>query len=48
MFQRKLQYLVCWKGYGYKEHSWVNEADVEALEAIAEFYCINPGAPQNI
>ena len=48
MFQRKLQYLVCWKSYRYKEHSWVNKADVEAPEAIAEFYCINPGAPWNI
>jgi hypothetical protein len=48
MFQRKLRYLVYWKGYGYKEHLWVNEADVETLEAIAEFYCINPGIPWNI
>jgi hypothetical protein len=23
MFQRKLQYLVYWKGYRYEEHSWV-------------------------
>ena len=45
MFQRKLQH---WKGYRYKEHSWVNKADMEALEAIVEFYHINPGAPQNI
>jgi hypothetical protein len=25
-----------------------NEADMEALKAIVEFYCINPGAPWNI
>ena len=48
MFRKKLQYLVYWKGYGYEEHSWVNEADVEAPEAIVEFYHINPDASWNI
>ena len=48
MFRRKFQYLVHWKDYGYKEHLWVNKAEVEALEAIVEFYHINPGTPQNI
>ena len=48
MFRRKLQYLVCWKGYKYEEHLWVNKADVEAPEAIVEFYHINPDAPWNI
>jgi hypothetical protein len=48
MFQQKLQYLVCWKGYRYEEHSWVNEADVEAPEAIMEFYHTNPGAPWSV
>jgi hypothetical protein len=28
--QRKLQYLVAWKGYGYEEHSWVDEDDIHA------------------
>jgi Chromo (CHRromatin Organisation MOdifier) domain len=23
--QRKLQFLVSWKGYAYEEHSWVND-----------------------
>ena len=48
MFQRKLQYLVCWKGYRYEKHLWINETDVEALKAIAEFYHTNPDALQNI
>jgi hypothetical protein len=40
--------LVQWRGYGYEEHSWVNENDVHAPEAIAEFYRLNPGAPRHI
>ena len=38
VFQWKLQYLVKWKGYRYEEHSWVNEVDMDAPEATAEFY----------
>jgi len=48
IFWRKLQFLVQWRGYGYEEHSWVNESDVHAPEAITEFYQLNPGAPRNI
>ena len=48
MYQRKLQFLVCWKGYGYKEHSWVNEEDIHAQEIVDEFYQLNPGAPCRI
>ena len=48
MFQRKLQYLVRWRGYGYEEHSWVNEDDIHAPEAVEEFYWTNPGAPHRI
>ena len=43
-----LQYLVAWKGYGYEEHSWVNEKNVLASDLVMEFYCKNPGAPQRI
>jgi hypothetical protein len=38
MFRRKLQFLVMWKGYGYEEHSWVDEKDISAPDLIAEFY----------
>jgi hypothetical protein len=34
--------LVCWKDYRYEKHSWVNEVDAEALEAISEFYHNSP------
>lgn len=45
MYWRKLQFLVCWKGYGYEEHSWVNKDDIHMQEIINEFYQLNPGAP---
>lgn len=43
-----LQYLVVWKGYGYEEHSWVNEKDVSAPDLVTELYRKNPGALQRI
>ena len=48
MFHWKLQYLVQWRGYGYEEHSWVNEDDVHVPEAVNEFYQLNPGAPRQV
>jgi hypothetical protein len=31
MLMRRLEFLVSWKGYGYKENSWMSEHDVSAL-----------------
>ena len=48
-FQRWLEYLVCWKGYGIEENQWIPACDaVNALELIAEFYRHNPAAPRQI
>jgi Chromo (CHRromatin Organisation MOdifier) domain len=43
-----LQYLIKWKGYGYKENSWENEGDVQAPDLIAELYRSHPGASCHI
>jgi len=29
VFRGKLEYLVCWKGYGIKEHEWRPAKDVK-------------------
>src|SRR5258707_2695401 len=34
---RKLQYLIKWKGYPDSENQWVNQCDVFAEKAIAEY-----------
>src|SRR5258708_4554874 len=34
---RKLQYLIKWKGYPDSENQWVNQRDVFAEEAVAEY-----------
>ena len=48
MFQRKLQFLVSWKGYGIEENTWVNEEDLHAPRLVMEFYRLNPGALRQI
>jgi Chromo (CHRromatin Organisation MOdifier) domain len=48
IYRGRLQYLVSWKGFGYEENSWTNEADVNAPRLIKEFYRDNPGAPRRI
>ena len=35
-----VQYLICWSGYNAEDDTWVNEADVNAPEAIAEYLSI--------
>ena len=37
---KKLQYLVKWKGYQSSKNSWVNESDLHAPELLEE-YCIS-------
>jgi len=48
MFQRKLQFLVSWKGYGIEENAWINEEDLHAPRLVMEFYRKNPRAPRRI
>ena len=48
VYQRKLQYLVRWKGYGHEENSWLSEGNLDALELIAKFYNAHPNAPKRI
>jgi len=39
MFQRRLQYLVKWEGYGVEGNSWEYADSVEnALEKVADFH----------
>ena len=46
---RRLEYLVSFKGYGPEENEWLPEENLEnAKEAIAEFRHKNPGAPRRI
>src|SRR6266567_3034352 len=49
MFQRRLQYLVKWEGYGVEGNSWEYADNVEnAPEKVAEFHVKNPAAPRRI
>ena len=40
-----LEYLVKWKGYNSGHNSWATHYKVHALDVIADFYRLNPGAP---
>ena len=49
IFQGKLKYLVCWKGYGIEEEKWRPSEDVKGVRRlITEFHKKNPEAPQHI
>jgi Chromo (CHRromatin Organisation MOdifier) domain len=48
MQANRLQFLIKWKGYGYKENTLENERDVQAPDLIPEFYHSHPGAPHHI
>ena len=42
----KIEYLVCWKGYGVKEDEWHFIHDVQgSKQLVAEFHCTHPQAP---
>src|SRR5215469_8845125 len=46
---RKVEFLVKWKGYGYKENEWVKAKDMEnAADAVAKFYRTHPEAPREV
>ena len=46
--QRRFQYLIKWKGYGYEHNSWESASKVSAPELTAEFHCKYPGAPRHV
>ena len=49
VFRERLEYLVCWKGYGAADVQWVPARDVSgAMRLVAEFHKQNPEAPQHI
>src|SRR5882672_5405475 len=49
IFQGKIEYLVCWKGYGIEEDEWRPSDDVKgAKRLVSEFHQQNPEAPQHI
>ena len=42
----KVEYLVCWKGYGVEEDEWRPVHNVQgSKQLIAEFHCTHPQAP---
>ena len=46
--QRKVQYLIKWKGYPASENQWVDWNDLHADKALAEFKRRNPDAVSHI
>ena len=45
-FRGKLEYLVCWKGYGAADNLWIPERDVSCpRRLVTEFHKQNPEAP---
>jgi Chromo (CHRromatin Organisation MOdifier) domain len=42
---KKLQYLICWKGYSHAHDSWVSANDVHAPALVQAFHQENPQAP---
>ena len=46
ILHRKVEYLVCWKGYGVEEDEWHPIRDVQgSKQLIAEFHCTHLQAP---
>ena len=46
ILHRKVEYLVCWKGYGVEEDEWHPVRDVQgSKQLIAEFHHTHPQAP---
>ena len=43
---KKLEYLIKWKGYPSSENSWINESDLHAPELLAEYH--STGVPSAI
>src|SRR5882672_2339179 len=49
IFQGKLEYLICWKGYDIEEDEWRPSEDVKGVRRlVSEFHQQNPEAPHHI
>jgi len=49
VFRNKLEYLVCWMGYGIEEDEWRLVKDIKgARRMVVEFHRRNPEVPQYI
>jgi hypothetical protein len=48
MMNRKLRYLVKWKGFTAEHNSWEPWDNVHAPDLVAEFYRKHPGAARHI
>ena len=47
IFHGKIEYLVCWKGYGVEEDEWCPVCDVQgSKQLVAEFHRTHPQAPR--
>jgi hypothetical protein len=45
---KKLQFLVRWKGFPPSEDSWVSEPDLSAPDLIEDFYATHPRASREL
>jgi Chromo (CHRromatin Organisation MOdifier) domain len=43
---KKLQYLICWKGYSHAHDSWASADDIHAPDLVQAFHQGNPQAPR--
>jgi hypothetical protein len=48
LFNRQLQYLVSFKGYGPEENLWLAERNINAPRLISQFHRKHPSAPRRI
>src|SRR6266481_755817 len=47
LFRGKIEYLVCWKGYGVEEDEWRPVQDIRGSKRlVAAFHHAHPGAPR--
>jgi len=46
--QRRFQYLIKWKEYGYEHNSWESASKVSTPELTVEFHHKHPGALRHI
>ena len=45
IFCGKVEYLVCWKGYGVEEDEWQPSRDIQgSKQLVTEFHCTHPHA----
>jgi hypothetical protein len=44
----RLEYLICWKGYGRSDDTWEPARYVKAAQLVRDFHSANPQAPRLI